>query len=164
MRTAAIAKLQVALGAVGLCCQKVGEAEVMAAAGIPNILVITALPIPRRRLHQGSGPRSLHQESARRLHWCFLSNTSPAHIPRTRAYAQVSNEVVSPSKLRKLAVLSKTVEWLGVCADNQEAVDRIEAACAAEGAKLDVLVSPPPAASSPAAARAWPLSHQPRCR
>lgn len=89
-KTPAIAKLQVALGAVGLCCQKVGEAEVMAAAGISNILV--------------------------------------------------SNEVVSPSKLRKLAVLSKTVEWLGVCADNQEAVDRIEAACAAEGAKLDVLV------------------------
>ena len=34
-----IAHLQVRAGAIGICCQKLGEAEVMAAAGIENILV-----------------------------------------------------------------------------------------------------------------------------
>ncbi len=35
----AIAKMQVAAGAVGIACQKVGEAEVMAAAGLSDILL-----------------------------------------------------------------------------------------------------------------------------
>lgn len=34
-----IAKQQIALGAIGVCCAKVGEAEVMAAAGIQDILI-----------------------------------------------------------------------------------------------------------------------------
>ena len=34
-----IAHLQVRAGAIGICCQKLGEAEVMAAAGIENILI-----------------------------------------------------------------------------------------------------------------------------
>ena len=94
----AIALRQVELGAVGLCCQKVGEAEVMAAAGVKNILV--------------------------------------------------SNEVVAPSKLNRLAALVPKLEWLGVCADHPEAVDKIEAACAKAGVSMDVLVEldflPPP--------------------
>ncbi|HEY4911476.1 MAG TPA: alanine racemase, partial [Methylomirabilota bacterium] len=36
-----IARRQIATGAVGICCAKVGEAEVMAAAGIRNILITT---------------------------------------------------------------------------------------------------------------------------
>src|SRR5260370_36514684 len=36
-----IARRQIAAGAVGICCAKVGEAEVMAASGIRNILVTT---------------------------------------------------------------------------------------------------------------------------
>jgi len=36
-----IARLQIERGAVGICCAKLGEAEVMAAAGIPDILITT---------------------------------------------------------------------------------------------------------------------------
>ena len=35
----AIALQQIALGAVGVCCQNVSEAEVMVHAGIPDVLV-----------------------------------------------------------------------------------------------------------------------------
>ena len=35
----AIAKMQIAAGAVGITCQKLGEAEVMAEAGIDDILI-----------------------------------------------------------------------------------------------------------------------------
>ena len=34
-----IAHWQIKAGAIGICCQKLGEAEVMAAAGIENILI-----------------------------------------------------------------------------------------------------------------------------
>ena len=34
-----IAKMQLAAGAIGIVCQKVGEAEVMVKAGIPDILI-----------------------------------------------------------------------------------------------------------------------------
>jgi len=34
-----IAQLQIASGAVGVCCQKVGEAEILAAAGVRDILI-----------------------------------------------------------------------------------------------------------------------------
>src|SRR3954466_3892039 len=34
-----LAKMQIAAGASGITCQKLGEAEVMAAAGIDNILI-----------------------------------------------------------------------------------------------------------------------------
>lgn len=34
-----IAHMQIKAGSIGICCQKVGEAEVMAAAGITNILI-----------------------------------------------------------------------------------------------------------------------------
>ena len=38
-KTPAIAHKQIAAGAIGVCCQKLGEAEVMAAGGIRNILM-----------------------------------------------------------------------------------------------------------------------------
>lgn len=38
-KSAAIARMQIDAGAVGVCCAKLGEAEVMAANGIENILV-----------------------------------------------------------------------------------------------------------------------------
>src|SRR5581483_9327233 len=41
-KSPAVAKWQIARGAVGICCAKVGEAEVFAAAGIDNI----RLPYP----------------------------------------------------------------------------------------------------------------------
>ena len=34
-----IAKKQIAAGAIGICCQKLGEAEIMASHGVDNILI-----------------------------------------------------------------------------------------------------------------------------
>jgi D-serine deaminase-like pyridoxal phosphate-dependent protein len=44
-----IAQMQLNAGAVGLCCAKLGEAEIMAAAGIPDIL-ITSQVVGRNKL------------------------------------------------------------------------------------------------------------------
>ena len=38
-RSAAIAQAQIALGGVGQCCQKVGEAEALVRAGVRDVLV-----------------------------------------------------------------------------------------------------------------------------
>ena len=38
-KCAVIGLAQMARGAVGLCCQKVGEAEAMVAGGVPNVLI-----------------------------------------------------------------------------------------------------------------------------
>ena len=38
-RTPQIARMQIAAGAIGIACQKLGDAEVMVAAGIPDILI-----------------------------------------------------------------------------------------------------------------------------
>lgn len=43
-----LARLQLAAGAEGVTCAKIGEAEVMAAAGITNILVANELGTPRK--------------------------------------------------------------------------------------------------------------------
>jgi D-serine deaminase-like pyridoxal phosphate-dependent protein len=40
-KCAQVARLQLAAGAVGLCCAKLGEAEVLAQAGVPDLLVTT---------------------------------------------------------------------------------------------------------------------------
>jgi D-serine deaminase-like pyridoxal phosphate-dependent protein len=60
----------------------------------------------------------------------------------------VSNEVVAPSKLKRLVSLAPSLEWLGVCADHPDAVDALEQACAEQGVTIHVLVEldflPPP--------------------
>jgi D-serine deaminase-like pyridoxal phosphate-dependent protein len=60
----------------------------------------------------------------------------------------VSNEVVAPAKLRRLAALAPVLDWLGVCADHPDAVTALEAACVEAGVTIDVLVEldflPPP--------------------
>ena len=43
-KSSQIAKLQIANGAVGVCCATIGEAEVMAAGGIQDILITAPLP------------------------------------------------------------------------------------------------------------------------
>jgi len=43
-----IAHKQIAAGAKGICCQKLGEAEVMAAAGIKDILITNQIVGPRK--------------------------------------------------------------------------------------------------------------------
>jgi D-serine deaminase-like pyridoxal phosphate-dependent protein len=80
-----IGKRQVAMGAVGVCCQKVSEAEAMVDGGIGDVLV--------------------------------------------------SNEVVGPPKLARLAALARRA-LIGVCVDHPDNV----AALAATGAELDVYV------------------------
>jgi D-serine deaminase-like pyridoxal phosphate-dependent protein len=82
----AIARRQAALGAVGLCCQKVGEAEAFAAGGIADLLV--------------------------------------------------TNEVVDPAKLRRLARLTAAAR-IGVCVDDPVGVERLGAAAAEATGEID---------------------------
>jgi 3-hydroxy-D-aspartate aldolase len=82
-----IGKRQIAAGAVGLCCQKVSEADAMVDAGIQDVLV--------------------------------------------------SNEVVGPRKLERLAALARRAK-LGVCVDNAANVRDLEAAMKRAGARIDV--------------------------
>ena len=84
-----ISRRQIAAGAVGVCCQKVGEAEGFAEAGIADILV--------------------------------------------------SNEIVDPAKLDRLASLARRVR-LAVCVDHPDAVAALARACATAGARIDVLI------------------------
>ncbi len=88
-KCAAVALRQMALGAVGVCCQKVSEAEALVAAGVPDVLV--------------------------------------------------SNQVVGPRKLARLASLA-TRARMGVCVDHPDNVDELAAAASAAGADMAVLV------------------------
>lgn len=84
-----VALQQIALGAVGQCCQKVGEAEILVAGGVRDVLV--------------------------------------------------TNQIVGPRKLSRLAALAKQAE-IGVCVDNPANVTDLDAAAADFGVKLKVLV------------------------
>ncbi len=84
-----VARQQMLRGAVGQCVQKVGEAEVLAWGGVPDILV--------------------------------------------------SNEVVGDSKLARLAALQR-IARVAVCADDLRNVAPLEAAAAAAGVRIAVLV------------------------
>jgi D-serine deaminase-like pyridoxal phosphate-dependent protein len=88
-KSAAVAAAQIARGAVGICCQKVGEAEALVEAGIGDILI--------------------------------------------------SNEIVGPGKLRRLAQLAgrATIE---VCADNAGNIEALNEAAGAAGTVLSVRV------------------------
>lgn len=88
-KCSAIARLQIAAGAVGICCQKVAEAEAMANAGITDILV--------------------------------------------------TNQVVGPKKLQKLAALSKRI-GIAVCADHPDNVRDISNAARDFDTEIPVLV------------------------
>ena len=80
-----IAKRQIAAGAVGVCCQKVSEAEALVEGGVHDVLV--------------------------------------------------SNEVVGPTKIARLAALSQRAH-LGVCVDDLDNLRQI----AGTGARLDVYI------------------------
>jgi D-serine deaminase-like pyridoxal phosphate-dependent protein len=84
-----IARRQMAAGAVGVCCQKVSEAEALVHGGVDNVLV--------------------------------------------------SNEVVDPRKLARLAALAREA-WVGVCVDDADNVDAVSAAACAARVTLPVLV------------------------
>ena len=84
-----IAHAQIERGAVGICCQKVGEAEAFVATGIRDVLV--------------------------------------------------TNEIVGPAKLARLAEMAKKAK-VGVLADDAANVRHIGAAARAAGVSIDVLV------------------------
>ena len=84
-----IAFAQLERGAVGICCQKVGEAEAFVAAGVRDVLV--------------------------------------------------TNEIVGPAKLARLAALAKTAT-VGVLADDVAAIPGIGEAARRTGVSIAVLV------------------------
>jgi 3-hydroxy-D-aspartate aldolase len=84
-----VARRQIAAGAVGQCCQKVGEAEVLVAGGIEDVLV--------------------------------------------------SNQVVGPRKLDRLAALARQAR-IGVCVDDAGNLENINAAAQRFGSTVEVLV------------------------
>jgi D-serine deaminase-like pyridoxal phosphate-dependent protein len=88
-KCAAIAKLQVAAGAVGVCVQKVGEAQALADGGIGDIFI--------------------------------------------------SNEVIAPAKLARLATLATRVK-LAVAVDSAAGIDALAAALRVAGSSVDVFV------------------------
>jgi D-serine deaminase-like pyridoxal phosphate-dependent protein len=93
-KSAELARLQIAAGAVGVCVQKTSEAEALAAKGVDDLYV--------------------------------------------------SNEVVAPAKLARLAALARTLSARGgrlaVAVDSAEGIARLAGAVRAAGAELDVLV------------------------
>jgi D-serine deaminase-like pyridoxal phosphate-dependent protein len=88
-KSAAIAKLQMAAGAVGVCVQKLSEVEALADAGIEDIYI--------------------------------------------------SNEVIAPHKLARLAVLAKRIT-LAVAVDSTLGVDRLAEALKVAGSSVNVFV------------------------
>ncbi|MBI2254904.1 MAG: DSD1 family PLP-dependent enzyme [Proteobacteria bacterium] len=88
-KCAEIAKRQMALGAVGMCCQKVSEAVALVAGGVTDVLV--------------------------------------------------SNEVLHPAKLARLAALTPKAR-IGLCVDSDLGLDRLLEAAAGSAAPIDAYV------------------------
>jgi D-serine deaminase-like pyridoxal phosphate-dependent protein len=88
-KSATVARLQIARGAVGQCVQKLGEAEALVWGGVTDVLV--------------------------------------------------SNQVVGPAKLRRLAGLTRLAN-LAVCVDDAEQVWALEQAAEALGTRIETLV------------------------
>ena len=88
-KCAALARLQIAAGAVGVCVQKVGEAEALAAGGVPDLYI--------------------------------------------------SNEVIEPAKLERVAHLAGQVK-LAIAVDSTLGVQRLAAALRSAGTQVDVFV------------------------
>ena len=88
-KCAAIARLQMAAGAVGVCVQKTSEAEALAEAGIADLYI--------------------------------------------------SNEVIAPAKLARVAALARQVR-LAIAVDSAEGVERLAAAMRDAQATIDVFV------------------------
>jgi Alanine racemase, N-terminal domain len=76
IKTPAIAKLLLQAGAIGVTCAKLGEAEVMAAAGIREILVANQVVGSARR----SGSRTFNPRQASR--WRSTASTTRARSTR----------------------------------------------------------------------------------
>lgn len=88
-KSPAVALDQIKRGAVGVCCQKISEAEIMVEGGIDDVLI--------------------------------------------------TNEIVSPAKLTRVAKLAKKAK-IGVCVDDAGATRALNDACAREDAHVRVLI------------------------
>jgi D-serine deaminase-like pyridoxal phosphate-dependent protein len=88
-KCATIARAQIDAGAVGVCCQKVSEAEAFVAGGVEDVLV--------------------------------------------------SNEIVMPSKLRRLAALTAKAR-IGVCVDHPRGLEALIAAAPEAARPIDVYI------------------------
>lgn len=84
-----IALRQIAHGAIGQCCQKVSEAEILVAGGVGDVLV--------------------------------------------------TNEIASPAKLDRLAILARTAR-IGLCVDHPDGVREAAEAAARHDVVLDIMV------------------------
>ncbi|HPF46320.1 MAG TPA: DSD1 family PLP-dependent enzyme [Emcibacteraceae bacterium] len=84
-----VAHDQITRGAVGVCCQKISEAEIMVEGGINDVLI--------------------------------------------------TNEIVSPAKLARVARLAKQAK-IGICVDDAGATRALNDACAREDAHVRVLI------------------------
>ena len=79
-KCAAIAKRQIEAGAVGVCVQKLGEAEILAAAGITDIFISNEIVAPSK-LERVAAPACCSTISPADGHSWF----SPARLRRRRA-------------------------------------------------------------------------------
>jgi D-serine deaminase-like pyridoxal phosphate-dependent protein len=70
---------------------------------------------------------------------CQKASEAEAFVHAGIADVLVANEVVGEAKLRRLARLAKQAT-VGVCVDHADAVRALEAAMAAEGARIDVYI------------------------
>jgi D-serine deaminase-like pyridoxal phosphate-dependent protein len=107
-KSPAIAKLQIDAGAIGICCAKLGEAEVFAAAGIRDI----RLPYP---IHPSNADRVL----------ALLDRTSLSIIVDDLEVARAWSKVMTAAR-RELAILVKVdvgFHRCGVDPDRAETVD-----------------------------------------
>ena len=92
-----IARRQIAAGAVGVCVAKVGEADVMAAAGVRNILITTEVVGPG----EDRSPARRARATARRP-WSSstIRTTCASSARRCRARGRVLNVLVDVDVLR----------------------------------------------------------------
>jgi D-serine deaminase-like pyridoxal phosphate-dependent protein len=84
-KTVEIARLELAAGAVGVTCAKLGEAEVMAAAGIDNILIANQIVGPQKM-------RRLIALMARTVP--IIAVDSPPHLVELAAAARESGKIL----------------------------------------------------------------------
>ena len=121
-----IAQIQVARGAVGICCAKLGEAEVFAEAGVQDI----RLPYP---LHPVNAPRVMALLD--RVHLSFIVD----HLDVAREWSRVL-----AGAGREVDILVKVdvgFHRCGIDPDTSEATDFIRRVAALPGLRLRGLLS-----------------------
>ncbi|MFN8475141.1 MAG: alanine racemase [Anaerolineae bacterium] len=139
----ALAHWQMRAGAVGIACQKLGEAEVMAAAGVPDILIpyniIGASKLERlvRLTHQAAMSVAVDSELTVR----GLSEAMAAHGTSVGVLIEVATTieragVVATEEVIRLARLIESLpglEWRGIMLypSNAENAAHLQAVCEA---------------------------------